>query len=378
MILCVYTKFSEVTKNWLDFRHLYIYDKIKELLFMKKHKILTAAVLALCIGAVPIQALPCSVPVITANAETIEYNGMTFEPREERTDELILVSYDGTEKNLTVPENVDGMTVTGITDSTFSGNRTIKNVTLPDTIDYFESYVFNGSSLESINIPKSLRVIPDCTFMDCSRLKSVDFHDNILGISESAFRFCTIEIPDNLKEKYISRNIPTSETFDCDGMVFAVCYQQNTKLILISFNENEKNLTVPEAIDGKNITGIRKGLFQGNKTIQNVTLPDTVYYLETETFADSSLETINIPKSLIIIPDYTFRNCTNLKSVKLHDNILFVSENAFENASFVPSGINSELTFENSIKYEFEYDNFTTHIYPDEPYYSYTALIKVQ
>ena len=37
---------------------------------MKKHKILTATVLVLCMGAVPIQAIPCSVPVIAANAET--------------------------------------------------------------------------------------------------------------------------------------------------------------------------------------------------------------------------------------------------------------------------------------------------------------------
>ena len=345
---------------------------------MKKHKILTAAVLALCIGALPIQALPCSVPVVTANAETetIEYNGMTFEPREERTDELILVSYDGTEENLTIPETVDGKTVTKIANSAFYYNKTIKNVTLPDTIDCFERDAFYFSSLESVNIPKSLRVIPNRTFLGCNKLKSVKFHDDILAISESAFELSSFSLPESLKEKYIDQNINIgSEVFEYDDMFFIFYNYNNDGLMMIAYNKDKENITIPETIDGRKVTRIKEGLFQGNKTIKNLILPDTIYYLETETFADSSLETINIPKSLIIIPDYTFRNCTNLKSVKLHDNVLFMSENAFENASFVPSGINSELTFENSVKYIFEYGNFTAYIYPDtNGNYSFSLL----
>ncbi|MBR7084901.1 MAG: hypothetical protein IKI37_06975, partial [Oscillospiraceae bacterium] len=102
---------------------------------MKKHrKILTAALFAVCMGTLPIQAIPCSVPVVTANAETegtIEYNSMTFEIREDKPNELILTSYSGEEADLTVPETIGGKTVTGIANGTFVGNQIIKNVILP-------------------------------------------------------------------------------------------------------------------------------------------------------------------------------------------------------------------------------------------------------
>ena len=337
---------------------------------MKKHRILTVVLLSMCMGALPIQVFPYSVPDITANAEntaTIEYNSMIFEIREDKPNELILTSYSGEEADLTVPETIGGKTVTGIANGTFVGNQIIKNVILPDTIDYFGNCVFFDCSLETINIPKSLRVIPNQTFQNCKNLKSVEFHDNILCIAKTAFYHCPLELPENLKDKCINRKIFTSETVEYEDMIFAVSKENVDELILISYNENEENLTIPETIDDKNVTAIMGNLFKVNKKIKNITLPDTVYYLETGTFADSSVETINIPKMLIIIPDYTFKNCTNLKSVAFHDKVIFVSKNAFENTSVnVPNHINSELTFENSAKYDYEYENFNIRIYLDE------------
>ena len=66
---------------------------------MKKHKILTATMLALCIGAMPLQVLPCSAPVVTVaedseTPETIEYNGMTFEIQKKTVEKLVMVSYN--------------------------------------------------------------------------------------------------------------------------------------------------------------------------------------------------------------------------------------------------------------------------------------------
>ena len=120
---------------------------------MKKNKILTAVMLSVCMGILPIQALPCSMPDITANAEfseEIEYNGITFAVRPRNENELAVISYNGNDENLVIPETVGGKTVTAIENEVFYENKTIVNVTLPDTIDYFGFGVFALSYIESI------------------------------------------------------------------------------------------------------------------------------------------------------------------------------------------------------------------------------------
>ena len=245
---------------------------------MKKYKILTAAVLALCISALPIQALPCPVPVITANAETIEYNGMTFEPREERTDELILISYDGTEKNLTIPENVDGMTVTGITENAFRENQIIKNVILPDTIDYFESNIFADSSIETVNIPQSLYIIPNCTFQNCTNLKSVELHDYIIGIAKTAFENASFQPSWNSNEyaenSYGYYNFSVSA--DENGNDFAIIQRAVLR-------ENQAlNMIFPKEINGLPVKKFYDTNFLRSYEVIGKSYPKSICYLNTK------------------------------------------------------------------------------------------------
>ncbi|MBR7085538.1 MAG: hypothetical protein IKI37_10250, partial [Oscillospiraceae bacterium] len=201
---------------------------------MKKHKILTAAVLALCIGAMPLQVLPCSVPVVTVaedseTPETIEYNGMTFEVRDKKTvNELVLVSYneqyDENEKRGSyIYLNkiwIDNMSVAGITHNV--AESLSKHIIIPDTIEYIDA--------ESVE--------------NCERVS----YNSIGG-----FEF-----------------------------TFAVYPKETANLYLTSYNGNEEDLTIPETVDGLNLIGIKQGAFQGNTTIKNVTLPDTMEYIESD------------------------------------------------------------------------------------------------
>lgn len=72
---------------------------------------------------------------------------MIFVPREDRPNELMLRTYYGNERELIVPETVEGLTVTGINDGAFANSKAqgciFENVTLPDSIDYFGSEILN-------------------------------------------------------------------------------------------------------------------------------------------------------------------------------------------------------------------------------------------
>jgi len=71
---------------------------------------------------------------------------------------------------LTVPEVIDGYTVTGIGDSAFSG-KGFEKVLLPDTITEIGEFAFSGcTSLKSINIPAKVSSIGEGAFSGCDKL----------------------------------------------------------------------------------------------------------------------------------------------------------------------------------------------------------------
>ena len=300
---------------------------------MKKHKILTAAVLALCIGALPIQALPCPVPAITANAETsdtIEYNGMTFETREGKSDELILTSYSEEEANLIIPEKIEGKTVTAIDSNVFKNNKILVNVTLPDTINYFGRGVFENSQIESVDIPESLRVIPDDTFSDCEKLQNVKFHDKIICISKTAFENTIISVPNNFM-------IIDSVEDSCSEIVNH-SYIDGFKIIIYSNNYGDYfvsllncnlltddiyNMILPEEISGlpvKNFDPIfsKNPILENGSPINSITFPKYFDYINCSFLKNrSELKEINFNSSDIEIANETFMN-TGIEKITLH------------------------------------------------------------
>ena len=75
-----------------------------------------------------------------------------------------------------------------------------------------------------------------------------------------------------------------------------------------------KNVTVPSEIDGKPVTSIGCFTFYKYKSLETVTLPDTVKTLRGG-FEDSGIREITIPKSVTAINMQTFSMCENLKNI---------------------------------------------------------------
>ena len=220
-------------------------------------------------------------PVIAYSDNThknINYNGFNFEFRDDSDNtELILTKYTGNDENLSIPENVNGYNVTAIDSEAFADNYTIKNVTIPATIDYFGSGFFS--------------------------------------ISCNGFNFR-----------------------------FRDYFDENSDLILTAYTGNDENLSIPENVNGHNVTAIDSEAFANNYTIKNVTLPDTIDYFGSGVFLDSSLVSVNIPESLNVIPEYSFSNCPELETVVFHDEICVLDCTAFEQTGIeIPSYLNDRI-----------------------------------
>ena len=99
-----------------------------------------------------------------------------------------------------------------------------------------------------------------------------------------------------------------------------------------SRSENFLDVEIPEKVAGCTVTLLNtegEGAFCNVNNIGKVTLPDTIESIDTCDFANSSVTSLNIPKSIMFIPDNCFMGCTFLNNVSFHDDLLIVSATAF-------------------------------------------------
>ena len=232
-------------------------------------KITKKILLSLCISAslltVPLNDIKYNVTAIdnpfhsdiTIGDLSYSYIYSTFQTPGAHTQTLAVVGYSGNETEITIPEEINGIPVIGIDDEAFKNNNTIKKITLPDSMYYFGNSVFENSSLESINIPESLRIIPKNTFTDCTNLKDVKFHDNIIAADASAFSGTSIEIPKQLNISSGNEFLPITcfSTFElCIGdivlIVLPLDLGKKYVASLCAYPITEADLTIPESIEG--------------------------------------------------------------------------------------------------------------------------------
>lgn len=98
--------------------------------------------------------------------------------------------YSGSSE-LTVPETVNGQTVTAIAPSCFEGCDRLTTVILPDTVTAIGSYAFTGcTSLRGIFIPPSVTSIDVCAFRGCTALEAISLPGSLTRIGEHTFDNC--------------------------------------------------------------------------------------------------------------------------------------------------------------------------------------------
>lgn len=114
-----------------------------------------------------------------------------------------IYGYEGTEKDIVIPSELDGKTVTGIGEKVFSGRNDIKSVTIPDSVTYIGQSAFLGcEGLSSVTIPASVTNIKSYAFQKCTNLNSITLENGVTDIGDYAFSICSslnnVELPDSV------------------------------------------------------------------------------------------------------------------------------------------------------------------------------------
>lgn len=239
-----------------------------------------ALMLALCASA-SAAALSCSaadddivLPVETEENEAFVSGDYTYsllvDPDDDSWQAVCIESYTGTETDLVIPEEIDGMEVLGLGDRAFTSNYALLTVTLPSTLQLLGTY----------------------SFADCTRMMAY----------------------------YVEEGNPVFESRD--GVLYA---EDGTSLVRYPVGTLPEEVSIPNGV-----VSIGNAAFTGCPSLARVNFPTTLQYIGKSAFSDcNALTELALPGGLTEIGEFAFNNCSNLKQVTLPATLQVIGGAAF-------------------------------------------------
>lgn len=250
--------------------------------------------------------------------------------------------------------------LTVIREEAFTGDTSIETVIVPEGVTAIESKAFANSGLSLIQLPSTLKSIAPDAFEGVSGFKAV------AAEGTWAYDYCT---ENNIPIQNWVQETPASHfkygVDSADGEKYVYIYGAETQLA---------DVVIPEKIEGYPIRYVNDGYFKENIALKTLYVPDCARYV----YASESEKLISVSYSAITQIDFSglkslesvviragdmssydpsmgngprigsdaFKNCTNLKSVVIADNVEYIGSHAFQNCTSL-----TEIKFPKSIDY---------------------------
>lgn len=177
-------------------------------------------------------------------------------------------------------------TLTTIPKSTFKECVSLKKVELPTGLTAIEEYAFEGSGIEEMVIPETVKKLA-CSFTDCKSLKRFVFPKNMETIENRMFDGCEM-----LSDITLPTNLKTIGNYAFDNTLFNKSELPAT-VTTIGFNAFAYCTQLKEMVIPEGVTIIPGALFMSCTSLARVVLPSTVTELAgRDTFKDCPLTDI--------------------------------------------------------------------------------------
>ena len=243
---------------------------------------------------------------------------------------LTIVGYTGSDRNLTVPAELGGKTVTqigsgvnyfhypeeGVLDKEYYGLGLRPFCEWITSSEYGDGgYYGENTTLRSVTVPASVEKIAPNAFEGCTKLQTVTFSEGLKEIGDNAFNGCvlrTLDLPDSL------------EVIGCDP--FGNARERVTTLIL------------PE-----NLKSVGNNAFSGFDKVTSLTLPDGLEKIGEYAFSGVQMTELVIPDSVTEIGVGAFEECTALAAITLSNGTARIEAATFRRCPIteleIPEGV---------------------------------------
>ncbi len=272
-------------------------------------------------------------------------------------DEIAISGYYGSDTAVSVPEEIDGYTVTALSGGWFSSDDevvlygNVHSLEYDDDGNVTESQVYSpfsgNTEITSVTLPDTVRVVGAITFKDCTSLNTVNLGVNVEVIGNNCFENCT---------SLASINIPDTMGY-VDNQAFLGC----TSLTSVSLPVAEYDMAVFEnctaltdVVFAEGITEASPYMFSGCTALKNVTLGNadgtsdgtsSITEIGDSAFLGcTSLEQIILPTNLVAIYNNAFKDCSSLSYAYLGESLETLGSRAFANSGLTQLTVPDTLT----------------------------------
>lgn len=222
----------------------------------------------------------------------------------------------------------------------------LTDLVLPDSIVAIKGGAFAGMNLTSLTIPESVTSIEEGICFSLKTLEKVKVLANISELPSGTFQYCN-----NLKEVELSPSITSlgrMAFFDCVSLTDFSYFKNVTTLGSETFYNC--GFTSIEFHEG--LTGLYRDAFSVCRSLSSVKFSSTITEVGADVFSLTAIDSLVIPKTVVNLSNFCFRNmgalkyvellaeidevpwecfwgCTNLEEIKLSSTIKSVGPTAF-------------------------------------------------
>ena len=220
------------------------------------------------------------IAMLPASAEDLVFGDFAYILLPDGSAEI--TAYIGTDAELEIPGEIEGVPVTSIGENAFSSDNTLNHVSIPQSVTVIRKYAFaESANLRSADIPEGLLFLGDFAFQGCVSLEETALPAALVYIGANPFDRCTlltsIEIaPENAYYKN-----------EDGGVLFD---REMRTLIAYPSGKEDDHYTIPETVEE-----ISLAAFSENGFLEEITL-------------QAQVKTINANP---------FCGCTALKSIQI-------------------------------------------------------------
>lgn len=265
----------------------------------------------------------------------------------------ILYGYTGTDSELVIPSEINGVAVKGIAYETFKDHTELKSVVIPDGVTSIGMRAFYGcTSLSEITFPETatnfgenafagtkwftvqqkenpLVVVNNVVIDGKKCVGDVVIPDGIIGIGDGAFEKC---------HRYDEQDylfIP-SEISNCD--ITSITLPDTLKKIgawaFYEFNVFD----ITEIVIPDSVTFIGESAFS-RSGFKSINIPKNLTSVEQFAFSETDIESAIIPETVTSIGQSAFEKCYNLSEISIPDTVSVIQVHAFENTKWLSDRI---------------------------------------
>lgn len=300
---------------------IYIIDLcIYNFKYIERKKIMKKLIIVLCM-CMCISVLTLT-PLSAYNNDILyDKDNFSYSIIDEEKKEINIKSYSGDEKNLIIPETIDGYKVVQVSGLGTYGKE-INSLTISKYVRLL-GYYYNGNYQYFDEYVNEFIVDP-----------ANQNYSSENGILYSKDKTILYHYPPNNIKLELSSNVKKIE-----------CYAFKKTTI--------ENLVIPDGVEE-----ICDSAFYWSETVKSITLPSSITTIGNSLFADcNKLEKVTLPETMTSINDYMFLRCLSLKSINIPRDCIKVASSAFISCESL-GGItispgNKNFIVENNILYDY-------------------------